>query len=70
MRPGSGCAYQEACHGVSALLSPWTARDSQREGCGERGNKWKGSVAGGGLKGPVGVLPFIFVVCTPGAILE
>ena len=37
MRPGSGCGYREAsCHGMSALLSPWTGRDRKGEGCGER----------------------------------
>ena len=36
MRPGSGCGYREACcHGMSALLSPWTGRDSKGEGRGE-----------------------------------
>ena len=29
MRLGSGCTQQEACcHGMSALRSPWTGRDS------------------------------------------
>ena len=51
----------EACHGMSALLSPWTGCVTAEERDVVRGNKWKGSVAGlGGLSGPVGILPFIF----------
>ena len=36
MRPGSGGYREACCHGMSALLSPWTGRDSKGEGCGER----------------------------------
>ena len=45
MRPGSGCGYREAwCHGMSALLSLWTGRDSAKERDVVRGNqRWKGS---------------------------
>ena len=33
--PGHAVPGNE-CHGMSALLSPWTGRDSKGEGCGER----------------------------------
>ena len=38
MRPGSWAVATEraCCHGTSALLSPWTGRDSKGEGCGKR----------------------------------
>ena len=60
MRPGSGCAYQEACcHGMSAFFSPWTGCDSSGEGCDERKQLVDRSVAGlGGLSGLVGSFPF------------
>ena len=69
MRPGSWSAqrrksrHREAyCHGTSALLSPWTGRDMERDVV--RGNqKWKGSVAGlGDLSRPVDSLPFHFLL--------
>ena len=57
-----GCAYQETCcHGMGALLSPWTGCDKKERDVVKGNNKWKGRVAGlGGLSEPVGVLPFIF----------
>ena len=73
MRPGSGRGHREACcHGMSALLSPWTERDSKHWDVVRGNNQWKGSVAGlGGLSRPVDVLLFIFVVaCTLCASLE
>ena len=33
------------CHGMSALLSPWTGRDSSGEGCGERNQSISGKEA-------------------------
>ena len=60
MRPGSGCAYQEACcHGMSAPRGRVVTAKERDVVKGN--NKWKGSVAGlGGLSLPVGVLPFNF----------
>ena len=57
---------------MSALLSPRTGRDNKGAGCGERKQEVERKRAGlGGLSGPVGILPFNFVVvCTPSAFLE